>query len=172
MLIYPEGTRHTGQARPCAGDHRRAPAHDRALANRLENVLPPRLGGPLALLDGRAGIDIVFCGHVGFDGFQHVSDIWAGGLVGTTIAVRFWRYPAAEIPADHEGASPGCTTRWQVLDDWVGEHRLERPGVGSDGARRPGECRPERAPEWPICRLLGSPNRTCYFGRCGSHGED
>ena len=114
----------------------RRPTSIAPLANRLENVLPPRLGGPLALLEQAAkeGTDIVFCGHVGFDGFQYISDIWAGGLVGTTIAVKFWRYPAAEIPADHEGRIAWLYECWQILDDWVGEHRAERAGVGSDRA--------------------------------------
>ena len=80
------------------------------LANRLRNVLPPRLGGPLALLDEAAGADVVVCGHVGFDGFEYISDIWAGGLVGTTVRVRFWRSPAAEVPSARRIGSHGCTS--------------------------------------------------------------
>ncbi|MEA2481088.1 MAG: hypothetical protein QOJ07_3010, partial [Thermoleophilaceae bacterium] len=100
ILIYPEGTRHTDKklASAQATIAERQP-HIAPYANRLRNVLPPRLGGPLALLDESRGTDVIFCGHVGFDGFEYISDIWAGGLVGTTVRVRFWRYPASAVPA-------------------------------------------------------------------------
>ena len=35
----------------------------------MRNLLPPRLTGPLALLERAPDLDVVFCGHVGFDGF-------------------------------------------------------------------------------------------------------
>ena len=38
------------------------------LASGLERLLPPRLGGPLALIDGAPGSDVVFIGHEGFEG--------------------------------------------------------------------------------------------------------
>lgn len=134
ILIYPEGTRFTAKklARAqeviCERQPEVAP-----LANRLQNILPPRLGGPLALLDEAKGVDVVFCGHVGFDGFQYVSNIWAGGLVGTTIRVRFWRYPAAEVPESERERIVWLYGCWQALDDWVGEQRGEDGQAGSGG---------------------------------------
>jgi len=124
ILIYPEGTRSTPRklARAQQVIAERQP-QIAPLANRLENVLPPRLGGPLALLDEAQGVDVVFCGHVGFDGFQFVSNIWAGGLVGTTIRVRFWRYPGAEVPAGEQQRIAWLYECWQAVDDWVGEHQ-------------------------------------------------
>jgi 1-acyl-sn-glycerol-3-phosphate acyltransferase len=124
VLIYPEGTRHTPAKLARAQEliRERQPAVA-PMADRLRNVLPPRLGGPLALLEQGRGTDVVFCGHVGFDGFQYVSDIWAGGLVGTTIRVRFWRHHAAEVPRDRDALTRWLYERWQVLDDWVGEQR-------------------------------------------------
>ncbi|MGI8460321.1 MAG: 1-acyl-sn-glycerol-3-phosphate acyltransferase [Solirubrobacterales bacterium] len=123
ILIYPEGTRFTRAklARAKEKIAERAPSVA-PLANELDNVLPPRLGGPLALLDETAGAaDVVFFGHVGFDGYEYISDIWTGGLVGKTIRIRFWRHPADEVPADEEGRIAWLYERWQVLDDWVGE---------------------------------------------------
>ena len=124
ILIYPEGTRHTDEKLASA----QAVIAERQpelapLANRLRNVLPPRLGGPLALLDEARGADVVLCGHVGLDGFEYISDIWAGGLVGTTVRVRFWRFTAAEIPASEQDRTKWLYERWQTLDDWVGEQR-------------------------------------------------
>jgi 1-acyl-sn-glycerol-3-phosphate acyltransferase len=124
ILIYPEGTRHTPAKLARAQEIIRERQPEVApLADRLHHTLPPRLGGPLALLDGARGTDVVFCGHVGFDGFEYISDIWAGGLVGTTIKVRIWRYPAAEVPAERDELVRWLYARWQVLDDWVGSAR-------------------------------------------------
>ena len=129
VLIYPEGTRATpgkiARAKEIIAERnprsRRWPISSR-------HVLPPRLGGPIALLEEAAGeVDVVFCGHVGFDGFQHISDIWAGGLVGTRIAVRFWRHPGAEVPADRAGADP------VALRPLAGARRLGRLRAGESG---------------------------------------
>ncbi len=124
VLIYPEGTRHTPEklARAQEVIAERLP-EVAPLANRLRNLLPPRLGGPLALLDESRGADVVVCGHVGLDGFEYIRDIWAGGLVGTTVRVRFWRYPAAEVPTGETERIAWLYELWQVLDDWVGEQR-------------------------------------------------
>jgi 1-acyl-sn-glycerol-3-phosphate acyltransferase len=125
VLIYPEGTRATAQkiARAKEIIAERQPEIS-PLANGLHHLLPPRLGGPLELLDEAANrYDVVFCAHVGFDGFQHIRHIWAGGLVGRTISVRFWRSAAAEIPADRQARIEWLYARWQELDDWVGEQR-------------------------------------------------
>ena len=126
VLVYPEGTRFEPKKLARAKQVIAERQPDVApLADRLQHILPPRLGGPLALLDeaARTGVDIVFCGHVGFDGFQYVSDIWAGGLVGSTIRVRFWRHANAEIPDGERARTEWLYERWQELDDWVGEHR-------------------------------------------------
>jgi 1-acyl-sn-glycerol-3-phosphate acyltransferase len=124
VLIYPEGTRHTPE-KLAAAQRAIAERQPRVapLAARLHHVLPPRLGGPLALLDEGRGADVVVCGHVGLDGFEHIRDIWTGGLVGTTVRVRFWRYPAAEVPAGEDGRVAWLYERWQILDDWIGEQR-------------------------------------------------
>jgi 1-acyl-sn-glycerol-3-phosphate acyltransferase len=124
ILIYPEGTRHTPEklARAQGLIAERQP-EIAPLAARLRHVLPPRLGGPLALLEDTRGTDVVFCGHVGLDGFERISDIWAGGLVGGTVRVKFWRHPAAAVPAEREALVSWLYAQWQVLDDWVGSHR-------------------------------------------------
>lgn len=122
ILIYPEGTRHT----PAKLERAKEKIAERQpdvfpLAERLRHVLPPRLGGPLALLDEARGADVVFCGHAGFDGYEYISDIWKGDLVGSTIRVRFRRHPAAEIPAGERERTEWLYARWQELDDWVGQ---------------------------------------------------
>lgn len=130
ILVYPEGTRHTvaklarAKEKIAEGQPEISP-----LANRLQNLLPPRLGGPLALLEETPGTDIVFCAHVGFDGFEKIRDIWAGELVGTTIKVRFWRYPRSDLPDDRDARIRWLYGHWQELDDWIGERRAAPPGA-------------------------------------------
>jgi hypothetical protein len=120
ILIYPEGTRWTAPklARAQAIVRERQP-EVAPLADQLHNLLPPRLGGPLALLEQGRGVDVVFCGHVGFDGFEYISDIWRGGLVGTTVRITFWREPAAAIPEDRAGRIRWLYEHWQRMDDWI-----------------------------------------------------
>ena len=120
ILIYPEGTRFTPAKLARAQEIVRERQPEVApLAERLRHLLPPRLGGPLALINEAPEVDVVFCGHVGFDGFQRVSDIWAGRLVGSVIGVKFWRVPAAEIPADTGARAEWLYGHWQKMDDWI-----------------------------------------------------
>jgi 1-acyl-sn-glycerol-3-phosphate acyltransferase len=124
LLIYPEGTRWTPAKLARAKDiiAERQPELAR-LAARLQNVLPPRLGGTVSLLEWARQADVVIFGHVGLDGFEYISDIWSGGLVGTTVHLKFWRYPAVEVPRDRDELIAWLYDRWQILDDWVGEVR-------------------------------------------------
>jgi 1-acyl-sn-glycerol-3-phosphate acyltransferase len=122
VLIYPEGTRYTPakHARAQAQIAERRPELA-PLAARLSHVLPPRLGGPLALLDACPGTDVVIFGHVGLDALVRVSDVWAGRLVGATVRMRFWRHPASSIPAGERERAEWLYARWTELDQWVGE---------------------------------------------------
>ncbi len=124
VLIYPEGTRFTppklARAQEVIAEQTPLVA---PLANKLHNILPPRLGGTIALLEENEDADIVVCGHVGLDGFEYISDIWKGGLVGGTVNIKFWRYPAADVPSDPEARVQWLYEVWQTLDDWVGAQR-------------------------------------------------
>jgi 1-acyl-sn-glycerol-3-phosphate acyltransferase len=122
LLIYPEGTRSTpkklARAKEIIAERQPEIA---PLAERLQHLLPPRLGGTLLLLEQARDADVVIFGHVGLDGFEYVSDIWSGGLLGTTVHLKFWRFPAAEVPSERDELIVWLYERWQELDDWVGE---------------------------------------------------
>ena len=135
ILVYPEGTRFT-EAKLARAKEKIAEGMPEiaAKADRLQNLLPPRLSGPLAVLEDTVGTDVVFCAHVGFDGFATIGDIWRGKLVGRTIAVRFWRVPADEVPRDREGRVDWLYEHWQELDDWVGMRRADRPATPRPGS--------------------------------------
>lgn len=125
VLIYPEGTRWTPAKLERAQEIVRERQPDVAdLADRLRWLLPPRLGGPIALLEAATpGTDVVLCGHVGLDGFELISDIWAGGLVGGEVSIRFWRVPGDQVPTDPAARRRWVYERWLEVDAWIGEER-------------------------------------------------
>jgi 1-acyl-sn-glycerol-3-phosphate acyltransferase len=124
LLIYPEGTRWTPEklARAKEVIAERQP-EIAPLAARLRYVLPPRLGGTVTLLESARDADVVIFGHYGLDGFEYISDIWSGGLIGTTVHLKFWRFPATELPSDRDELIAWVYARWQELDEWLGEMR-------------------------------------------------
>lgn len=132
VLIYPEGTRFTPEKRDriLASLARKDPdAHREAKA--LRNLLPVHPGGPLALLEGNENADVIFCAHVGLEGTTHLRDFLHGALLGSTVRVRFWRVPFAEIPTSPAERTAWLYAWWQRVDAWIGENG---PPAASAGA--------------------------------------
>lgn len=126
VVIYPEGTRWTPAKLARAQEIVRERRPELApLADRLQYLLPPRLAGPVALLEEARSADVVLFGHVGLDGFEYVRDIWRGGLVGGTVRIRLWRLPAGERPAGGPELVEWLYARWLELDAWIGAQRAE-----------------------------------------------
>lgn len=128
VLIYPEGTRFTPErrARAIARIAERDPELA-ARAERLRHLLPPRFGGPLALLDGAPQADVLVIAHHGLDGLRLVSDIWRGGLVGLRVRVRVTRIPRCTVPTGNVERAEWLYDLWQDMDDWLGELRAVEP---------------------------------------------
>lgn len=124
VLIYPEGTRWSPEKRARVIERFRAAGDsERALrAERLRSVLPPRRGGPLALLDAASDADVVFCAHTGLEGAATLADLWRGDLIGRTVHVRFWRVPRGEVPAGRAARIAWLEDWWERVDAWVGSH--------------------------------------------------
>ena len=122
VLIYPEGTRFTPErrARAIARISERD-ARLAARAERIRHLLPPRLGGVGALLDGAPDADVVVIAHHGFDGLRLVSDIWRGGLVGLVVRVRVTRVLRSTVPEAGDARADWLYDLWQDVDDWVEE---------------------------------------------------
>jgi len=120
VLIYPEGTRFSRRKREkaLARLEKNSPRlFEKAL--RMKNVLPPRIGGPLSLLETAREADVVFCAHTGFEGASAFRNFWAGSLVGKTIRVKFSRVRAADIPREQEPFADWLFAEWKKIDDWV-----------------------------------------------------
>lgn len=122
ILIYPEGTRFTPAKlqKALARFRQRNDVRMLELASGLQHVLPPRLGGPLAILELNENADAVFCAHVGLESAVTASDLLSGKLVGQTLRAHYWRVPFADIPRDAEAQTDWLYKHWAQVDEWVG----------------------------------------------------
>lgn len=118
VVLYPEGTLFTEKKR--ARVLQRMKEHNDPLhtaASALRHLLPPRLGGVLALLD--TDTDIIFCAHAGFDGAPYVGDYLRGGATGRRVRVQLWRVAVADIPEGREARVEWLYKHWGVMDRWI-----------------------------------------------------
>jgi 1-acyl-sn-glycerol-3-phosphate acyltransferase len=120
LIIYPEGTLFSAQklARAQRVIAERQPAVAE-LAAQLRHVLPPKVAGPCALLQAVPDADVVVFGHHGLDNFEYPRDMWRGDLVGSTVHVKIWRYPASAVPRDEAQLAQWLYERWLELDAWI-----------------------------------------------------
>ncbi|MDJ0847369.1 MAG: 1-acyl-sn-glycerol-3-phosphate acyltransferase [Myxococcota bacterium] len=127
VVIFPEGTRFTPAKRERILDRLRASGDTERLARaeRLEHVLPPRTGGPLALIERRPDVDVVFCAHAGFERAANLRDLWRGSFIGSRLRVRFWRIAAVDVPDTREGRVAWLFDQWQRIDAWLAETASE-----------------------------------------------
>lgn len=118
VIIYPEGTRFTPAKQKKVLDKLAGTEfHERALA--LRSVLPPRINGPLALLEGAPDADVIFCAHRGLEGFATVGDILSGKLVGEQISVTFRRVARSAIPEGRSQRTDWLYEEWAEVDRTV-----------------------------------------------------
>lgn len=123
VLIYPEGGLFSPKNRQRLLDKLRAardPHYERAAAFR--NVLPPRLGGALALLESNRSADVVFIVHTGLEEAQY-RKLLSGAFIGGTLRIHAWRVPASEIPADRKALTAWLFEQWTAADAWIEANR-------------------------------------------------
>ena len=121
VMLFPEGTRFTPRKRQQVLARLAESAEPKHVerGRALQHVLPPRLGGVLALLEEAPGVDVAFCVHTGFERLRTLNDLWNGELVGRTIEVEFWRVPAAQIPSERAARVDWLFDQWSRVDDWL-----------------------------------------------------
>jgi 1-acyl-sn-glycerol-3-phosphate acyltransferase len=120
VLIFPEGGLFTPAKRERVLQRletQGSPLLGRARS--MTNVLPPRLGGSMALLAAARNVDAVFLAHTGLERATEYGNILRGGLVGRTIRVKIWRVPASEIPSANEARIDWLFDEWSAVDSWV-----------------------------------------------------
>lgn len=126
VLIFPEGGLFTPAKRERVLqrlESQGSPLLERARS--MQNVLPPRLGGSMALLAAARDVDAVFLAHVGLEGATEYQSILRGGLVGRTIRVKIWRVPAVEIPTANESRIDWLFEQWGAVDRWVSANKSQ-----------------------------------------------
>ena len=123
VLIYPEGTRFSRPKLERARERlrREGPAHLLESAAALRWVLPPRIAGPLAVLESAPEADVVFLEHTGLEGAATFAQVWRGDLVARTLRVRLRRVPASDVPIrDRER---WLFEQWGEVDRWIEAQR-------------------------------------------------
>ncbi len=121
VLLFPEGTRFTPLRRQQVLARLAESAEPKHVerGRALQHVLPPRLGGVLALLEEAPGVDVAFCVHTGFESLRTLNDLWNGELVDRVIEVEFWRVPAAMIPIERAARVEWLFDQWTRVDAWL-----------------------------------------------------
>jgi len=129
VLIYPEGTRFSEPKRASALKALRDKGMDTlaGMAAKHQYVLPPRLGGSLALLEAVPEVDLVLLEHTGLEGASTFSRFWNGALVGQTIQVRLRRFAAADIPKVDRDC--WLFERWSEMDRWIAQAMNRNEGT-------------------------------------------
>jgi 1-acyl-sn-glycerol-3-phosphate acyltransferase len=124
VLIYPEGTRFSEKKRQqiLAKIAARGDEAARQRATALRGVLPPRLGGSVALLERAAGWDIAVCAHAGLEGSSSFGELWNGALVGSVVHVRVDVFSGDVLPETREGKIDWLFERWREVDTFVLHH--------------------------------------------------
>jgi 1-acyl-sn-glycerol-3-phosphate acyltransferase len=122
VLIYPEGTRFTPAKRERALARLAESRNPERLAQAraMQHVLPPHLGGPLALIETGGRADALFFSHTGLEGTASIRDVWNGALLGRRIRVRLWRVPRADVPTGRNERIAWLDREWAKVDEHVG----------------------------------------------------
>ncbi|MEO9255571.1 MAG: hypothetical protein ABI305_08535 [Tepidiformaceae bacterium] len=121
IAIYPEGGLFSPakRARAIKSLREREGAEAATRAEAFKNVLPPRPGGTLALIDAAPGVDVVVCAHSGLERAASVPAILAGSLIGATLTIEFQRFAAASIPTSPGQREQWLFDRWSEVEAWV-----------------------------------------------------
>lgn len=114
LVIYMEGTRFSQSKRDRIVEGLRQREDDSLLdyAEKWDNVLPPRMAGAMALMDGAPKKDLLFCAHAGFEGSASFAMLFNGGWMDTEVRIRFWRVSACDIPHDSEARKALLLSQW------------------------------------------------------------
>ena len=123
LAVFPEGGNFTAERYRRAihwlrrtGQLRRARA-----AARARNVLPPRMAGSSAALEGAAGAgaDLVFVAHTGLDRLDSPGRIWAGVPLRAPVRATWWLVPAARVPQGGQARRDWLDGQWARVDAWI-----------------------------------------------------
>ena len=124
VIIFPEGTRYSDEKKARILKKLEDAGQEELLqwAKSYQRVLPPRMGGPLALLEHNPGADVVFCAHTGLEKASSFRESFNGGFVGAVVHIRFWGVAYESIPAGAEARQRWLLEEWKKVDDFIVSH--------------------------------------------------
>jgi 1-acyl-sn-glycerol-3-phosphate acyltransferase len=128
LVLFPEGGNFTARRRARAIQRlrRKGLMAEAEKAEAMRNVLPPRPGGVLAVLENAAEADVVWVAHPGTDHLLSVADVWAALPMDTEILMRWWHVPSGGVPADPQQQVTWLYEWWKRIDDWIAVNRPTR----------------------------------------------
>jgi 1-acyl-sn-glycerol-3-phosphate acyltransferase len=129
ILIYAEGTRFSASKHAALLARYADSPPMLTQLRRWDELLPPRLGGTLALLQANPGRDLLFCAHTGFEGSSRFRDLLNGAWIGARIRIAFWRVPWAAIPKRRDEQVEFLFEQWDQMQQEV--RRLMSAGAAA-----------------------------------------
>lgn len=117
MVIFPEGRlfKPSVRDRALAALAESEPERATRLAG-LTQLLPPRPGGVLALLDTMPDADVVLLDHRGLERVGTISRLLKSAPIDRSVTVSARRIPATEIPTDRQARVEWLDELWLELD--------------------------------------------------------
>jgi 1-acyl-sn-glycerol-3-phosphate acyltransferase len=124
FVIFPEGGNFTVHRRRRSIDFLREHGFDDKAdaAERMSNVLAPRVSGTVAALTTAREADVLVVAHTGLEHLNSVKAFWRYLPMDTEIRVHWWQIPDAEVPRDPVGIASWLFGWWRIVDDWVEAH--------------------------------------------------
>ncbi len=149
VVMFPEGGNYTPRRHRRAIRHLARSGHhgDAARAHRLRNVMPPRPGGVLAVLD-EVDMDVLVVGHSGIGRIHSTEDVWRSLEDPKPVGLKAWFVPSDEVPAADQPRIGWLFDIWTTVDQWVeavvgvdGDLRRQTPTkyAGDDDCPSPGQ---------------------------------
>ena len=123
LLIFPEGGNFTANRRLRAIDRLRGKGmlQQAERAEAMEHVLPPRPGGVHAALEAAPHADVVLVAHSGLEHLSTAADLWDGLPMDSEVRLRWWFFPADEVPRAAQELEDWLYERWAEIDQWVAD---------------------------------------------------
>lgn len=119
-VIFPEGGLFSAQQRDRALERVAESDVDRAARFApLTTVLPPRVGGSLALLRGAPDADVVVLAHHGFEPLASLKRLWRVAPLREPVRLRLTRHRRETLPTDDAGLAGWIDAQWAEVHGWV-----------------------------------------------------
>ncbi|MER6003343.1 1-acyl-sn-glycerol-3-phosphate acyltransferase [Nonomuraea angiospora] len=128
LVIFPEGGNFTPRRRRLAIRRleEKGLTEEAERARGMDHLLPPRPNGAITAIEACPSADVIFVAHTGLDDLITLGDVWRKLPFNAQITAKWWRVPAAEIPAEREDRIRWLYDHWEQIDAWIDAQRTAR----------------------------------------------